>query len=70
MTRHEYRQYGARVAALRGTALPQAKLDEAKVRAIRTNRAGWTAKQWAQHLGLHVRTIDKVRDRRSWSHVV
>lgn len=70
MTRHEYRQYGALMTARRGTDLPHARLDEDKVRAIRANRHGWTAWQWAQNLGVHVRTIDKVRDRRSWAHVV
>ncbi len=23
----------------------------------------------AEHLGLHIRTIEKVRDRKTWSHV-
>ncbi len=55
--------------AKRGTDLPHAKLTEDKVRAIRQNRHGWTAKQWAESLGLHQRTIDKVRDLRSWVHV-
>lgn len=52
-----------------GTELPHAKLDEEKVRAIRKNRNGWTAKRWAESLGVHIRTIDKVRDFRSWAHV-
>jgi hypothetical protein len=58
---HEFHQ--------RGNDLPQAKLNPELVRQIRANRHGWTAKQWASHLGLHIRTVDKVRDRRSWSHV-
>lgn len=70
MTRHEYQLYGAKATALRGNDLPHAKLNPDLVRAIRINRNGWTAKQWADKLGLHVRTIDKVRDRRSWEHVV
>lgn len=69
MTRHEYRLWGSKAAAVRGSALPHAKLDEVTVRAIRANRHGWTAKQWAESLGLHQRTIDKVRDRRSWAHI-
>lgn len=69
MTRFEYQQFGARATAKRGIDLPHAKLDEATVKAIRTNRHGWTAKRWSEHLGLHKRTIDKVLDRRSWAHV-
>lgn len=69
MTRFEYQQFGALVTAKRGTELPQAKLDEVKVLAIRANRHGLTAKQWAEALGVHQRTIDKVRDRRSWTHI-
>jgi hypothetical protein len=53
----------------RGNDLPQAKLNPDLVRQIRINRYGWTAKQWADHLNLHHRTIDKVRDFRSWRHV-
>lgn len=64
-------EYLARAAefAPRGTALPHAVLDEAKVRAIRANRAGWSRRQWAEHLGVHVRTIDKVATRETWAHV-
>lgn len=69
MTRFEYQQFGAMTIAKRGSDLPHAKLDEAKVRAIRENRHGLTAKQWAALLGVHQRTIDKVRDRRSWTHI-
>jgi hypothetical protein len=69
MTRFEYQQYGAMAMAKRGSELPQSKLDESTVRAIRENRHGLTANQWASLLGLHQRTIDKVRDRRSWMHI-
>lgn len=68
MTRIEYKQCAISLAK-RGTDLPHAKLTDDKVRAIRQNRHGWTAKQWAESLGLHQRTIDKVRDFRSWVHV-
>lgn len=68
MTRAEY-QLRARELALRGEALPQARLTAEAVRAIRRNAHGWTARQWAEHFGVHIRTIDKVRDYRSWVHV-
>ena len=51
----------------RGNSLPHAKLTEPLVREIR--KPGRTARQWAQTLGLHIRTIDKVRQYRSWWHV-
>lgn len=28
-----------------------------------------TSKQWAEELGLHIRTIDAVRMRKNWKHV-
>lgn len=69
MNRIDYLNGGAHITAKRGNDLPHAKLNPETVGAIRANRFGWTAKQWAAHLGLHIRTIDKVRDRKSWSHV-
>lgn len=68
MNREEYRSR-QRELAVRGEQLPQAKLNESIVRQIRENRRGLTAKQWAKQLGVHQRTIDKVRDYRSWRHV-
>lgn len=56
--------------SVRGTKLPHAKLNEDLVRQIRSNRNGWTAKKWADHLGVHVRTIEAVRSYRNWRHVV
>jgi hypothetical protein len=53
----------------RGVALPHAKLNDGLVREIRANREGWTAAQWAEHLGLHKRTIDSVRQFARWVHV-
>ena len=70
MTRNEYLSGGAYQSALRGEKLPQSKLDAEKVRAIRLNRHGKTAKDLAAEYGVHIRTIDKVRDRRSWAHIV
>lgn len=68
MNRAEYRSRQRELAA-RGEQLPQAKLNEILVRQIRENRLGLTARQWAEQLGVHQRTIDKVRDYRSWRHV-
>ena len=62
MTRDEYLSR-AHEFALRGERLPHARLNADLVRAIRTNRRGLTARQWAEQLGVHHRTIDKVRDR-------
>lgn len=68
MTRDEYLSR-AHEFAPRGEQLPHARLNAETVRAIRTNRRGLTARQWAEQLGVHQRTIDKVRDYRSWRHV-
>ena len=68
MTRNEYLSR-AHEFAPRGERLPQSRLNAEIVRAIRTNRRGLTARQWAEQLGVHQRTIDKVRDYRSWRHV-
>lgn len=69
MTRFEHTLYGAKSIAKRGNDLPHAKLNPEMVRVIRLNRYGWSAKRWAEVLGVHVRTIKRVRDRKSWAHV-
>lgn len=69
MTRDEYDLYGRIATAARGRELPHARLDDDAVRDIRVNRNGMTAKQWAQKLGVHLRTIEKVRARITWTHV-
>jgi hypothetical protein len=53
--------------ALRGEALPQARLNPDLVRQIRGS--GKTSKEWAEQLGVHIRTIDKVRAFKSWATV-
>jgi hypothetical protein len=53
-----------------GNDLPRAKLNPDLVRQIRVNRHGWTAKKWAEHLGVHKNTIDRVRSREYWYHVI
>ena len=67
MTRDEYLQRHHEFHK-RGNALPQSKLTPAIVRQIRANN-DWTARQWAEHLGLHQRTIEAVRQYRRWGHV-
>ena len=59
----------AHALAKRGNDLPHAKLDPELVRQIRANRNGWTAKRWAQHLGVHLRTVEAVRSYKNWRHV-
>lgn len=53
----------------RGEELPHSKLTENDVKRIRLNKYGWTAKQWAEFYGLHIRTIEHVQSYRSWRHV-
>ena len=55
--------------ARRGEQLPHARLNTDLVRQIRSNRA-MTAKQWAEKLGVHERTITGAREYRTWRHVV
>lgn len=55
--------------ASRGEARPNARLTEAKVRDIRRNVHGLTAKQWAERLGVHIRTVEAVRSYSNWRHV-
>lgn len=67
MTRDEYLNR-AHEFAPRGERLPHARLNDHLVREIRSNR-GMTAKQWAEKLGVHVRTITGAREYRTWRHV-
>lgn len=54
----------------RGTALPQAKLDDAKVRTIRTRSSmGVPRHKLATEYGVHLRTIDKICTYETWKHV-
>lgn len=69
MRRDEFLSGTAHYSAKRGNDLPHAKLNPEKVREIRRNRRGLTARQWAQELGLHVRTIEAVRAYKNWRHV-
>jgi len=68
ITRDEFRQT-AKAYAKRGTDLPHARLNPELVRRIRRNLNGWPARRWAEELGVHVRTIEKVQRRLSWEHV-
>jgi hypothetical protein len=53
----------------RGNDLPHARLTPDLVREIRRTASSRTARQWAESLGLHVRTIEGVRSFRTWRHV-
>ena len=68
MNRAEYCNGGAKLTAKRGSELPHAKLDLVKVKAIRLNKHGKTAKQLALEFGVHYRTIEKVRAWEIWVH--
>lgn len=68
VSRSEYLRHPAQWA-LRGNALSGAKLTAKKVRIIRENRQGKTAKELAAALGVHYRTIEKVRYFQTWVHV-
>ena len=59
----------AREFASRGESRPNAKMCPEKVRQIRENRRGETAKQMAERFGVHYRTIEKVRYYETWTHV-
>ena len=67
MNRFEYFQWGARAMALRGNELPHAKLNPQLVMHIRDSKM--TSRQLANDLGVHIRTIEKVRRFESWVHV-
>ena len=51
----------------RGEALPQSRLTEVIVRKIRANKDGLTARQWAERIGVHHRTIEAVQAYRTWA---
>jgi len=68
MTRSEYLSQ-SRLYAKRGSELPHAKLDAAKVREIRRNRNGLTLRQLADAYGVHFRTIEKCHYFETWAHV-
>lgn len=68
MTREEYRRR-AREFAARGERVGVARLDEDKVRWIRTNREGLSLKAMAERLGVHCRTVQKVHYFETWGHV-
>ena len=57
-----------RLPGLRGAAHPQARLDEASVRAIRASRASHSA--LARVYGVTYQAIANVRQGRTWAHVV
>ena len=66
MTRADYLLYGARTTAKRGEALPQSKLDEQKVRYVKANPKGLTARELAKELGVHYRSIENIRQGKYW----
>lgn len=68
MNRSEYLQRAVEFAS-RGESRPNARLTAEKVRAIRQNRNGKTARQLADIYGVHYRTIEKVRHYETWAHV-
>lgn len=53
----------------RGTDRHNAKLNEHKVKWIRQNPKGMSAKAQAKALGVHYRTVEKVRYFETWGHV-
>lgn len=68
------------MAAKRGSALPQAKLDEAtaarilrlyrrKQRLVQQLNARYSAAAIARREGLHRRTVEKLVARDSWAHI-
>ena len=69
MTRAEY-IVDAHLYARVGTDLPHARLCPDRVRYIRRNPLGRTAKQLGAELGVHWRTIEKVRHYLTWRHVL
>ena len=68
MKREEYLQRACEFAS-RGEARPNAKLNPERVRLIRENRYGYTAKTWADIYKVHYRTIEKVLHYETWTHV-
>lgn len=59
----------AAINPTRGEAVHTARLTPDKVRAIRINRHGKSAKAMAKELGVHYRTIEKVQYYETWRHV-
>ena len=55
--------------AARGHRLPHARLTEQQVRDIRRNAEGWPRQKWADFLGVHIRTVEKVCTYETWRHV-
>lgn len=68
INRDEYRERATEFAR-RGESAPKAKLTADKVREIRANRHGKPARLLAEQYGVHVRTIDNIRNYRNWRHV-
>jgi len=68
LTRAEYLTRAIEFAA-RGVQLKNTKLDDTKVRWIRRNSEGHTAKEQANVLGVHYRTVEKVKHYETWGHV-
>lgn len=68
MTRQEY-LLRAREFASRGEHRHNAKMCPSKVRRIRENKAGETAKELAARYNVHYRTIEKIRHYETWAHV-
>lgn len=69
MPRTDYVLFGAKSTAKRGTALPHAKLNKAKVRYLRSNPKGLTLRQLAAELNVHYRTVERAHYRETWGHV-
>ena len=68
MDRQEYLSR-ARELAAKGESLPHSRLNAEKVRFIRNNPEGETARQLADRFGVHYRTVEKVRHHETWGHV-
>ena len=68
MNRDEYLQRAHEFAS-RGEKRPNAKLCAKRVKEIRENRHGLSAKALAQLYGCHYQTIEKVRHFETWIHV-
>jgi len=68
MTREEYLSRAHEFAS-RGERRPNAKLCPDRVRQIRENRHGKSAKALAKMFGCHYRTIEKVQHFETWTHV-
>jgi hypothetical protein len=66
MTRAEYLSRAVEFAS-RGNARPNARLNPDVVREIRSSEK--TTKQLATEIGVHYRTIEKVRHFETWAHV-